>query len=385
MLRSNFVMVLEITPTTPLTHGAGNNGNEQILRTQEYLLQEPDPEIPGQRTWRRVRIPVVSGSAMKSALREHAFGHKAEILGLPDGSVDRDKLRLLLKGGKNDSGGQSVSLEEHRRLRDLFPMLAVFGCMDGGMPIRGQIEVDPVRPWCTELVDAGYLPRTVSAVQVSVDGEELIRAPQIAVYPDVPPVPAHMIRTEVQYYRHDLRQGPHVRYLPGATVAAIEDKVEAIRQAQKIADRYDEDTGDDARKARQEARKLTTKDERRDANESMPHAYQAIAPGTPMLTTIRLKGATDVEWGCLMWAVTRWVQHGARLGGGATKGHGTCNVRIAGAMRYRPEVGEVAAPGTAISVNLDTPEAHAMAYVRHIQERAEAIRAELSGVAAEAA
>lgn len=357
-LRSNYTLVLEVTPTTPLTHGAGNRGNEQILRTTEYNLLLPPDEPEGEPTWRSVKVPGVSGSAMKSALRENAVGHLFEVLGLPDGSVDRDKLRLLLKGGKNDSGGQSVSLDEHRRLRDLFPLLAVFGSMDGGLPIRALIEVDPVRVWCEELVQAGILPKTVAAVEVDVDGEALVASQQIEVYPDTPPIPVHMAITTEQYYRHDMQSSPHVKYLEGQALAQIEDK------------------------AAERKGKIAKKEERREANESMPHSYQAIKPNTPMVTVIRLKGATREEWGCLMYAVTRWVQGGARLGGGATKGHGSCRVRVAGALRHDPSPGAVAAAGTALSVDVDTPERFAAEYVAHVRERADAIRAELGALEA---
>jgi CRISPR type IV-associated protein Csf2 len=348
MMRSTYVVALEITPTSPLTHGAGNRGNEQILRTTEYLLEVDDPELPGRKTARRVKIPVISGAAFKSTLREHAFGHMAETLGLGDGELDRDVLRLLLKGGKNDSGGQSVSLEEHRRLRVLFPLLGVFGSMDGGLPIRGQIKVSPIRPYCTELVDAGLLPTRVSAIEVGVDGEDVVSAPQIEVFPDRTPVGAHLIRTREEYFRHDMRTSPHIHLLEGEAARQIEDKAAARKG------------------------KVAKKQERREANESMPHAYQAIVPGTPMVATIRLMGATQVEWECLAYAIVRWIQHGAQLGGGTTKGHGQCQVRCAGALAYTPGAEAGAAPGTALSI--DTA---GSAYLAHLQEHAEAIRAEL--------
>ena len=161
MIRNNYTIALEITPLAPITHGMGTDGNMQIHRTQEVLVEEDDIDAPGAKRWARLRVPCVSGSSFRAALREHAFGWLAEVLQLQDGDVSLDAHRLLLKGGKNDSGGQSVSLEEARRLRDLFPMLAVFGSMDGGLPIRGELRVSPIQPWCQELLDAGLAPREV--------------------------------------------------------------------------------------------------------------------------------------------------------------------------------------------------------------------------------
>lgn len=346
--RANYVVALEIVTLSPLSHGAGADGNVTRARTREYLVDVSDPDTL-QTTPRLVRVPIVSGAALKSTLREHAFGHLAEALGLRDGDVSLDALRLLLKGGKNDSGGASVSLDEARRLRELFPLLAVFGSMDAGLPLRGEVRVSEVTPWCRELVDAGLLPRTVSAIEVAVDGRDLVAAPQVTVYPDRAPVPLHLVLTEEEYYRHDLRTSPHAPLLGDGQRAALEDKAAARKG--KVADAA----------------------ARREANESMPHSMEAIAPGVPLVATLRLLGATAMEWECLAWAITRWIRHGALLGGATGKGHGRCQVRVAGALCYAPPDGTVAAaPGTALSVDRAGE-----LYVRHILDRAEELRAEL--------
>lgn len=351
MQRSNYVVALEIVTLSPLTHGAGNNGNTSVARTTEFVVQTIDPDTmqPGTR---RIRVPIVTGSSFRSTLREHAFGHMAEVLGLQDGDVSLDQLRLLLKGGKNDSGGASVSLEEARRLRTLFPMLAVFGSMDGGLPIRGELSVSQILPLCTELVDAGYVPKAVSAVEVSVDGRDLIGQPKIEIYADRQPVPLHQLLTEEEYYRHDMRTSPHAPLLGGAARAQIEDK-SAARKG-----------------------KVAGKDERREANESMPYTMEAIAAGVPMVATLRLNGATPMEWECLAYAITRWIAHGSLLGGATGKGHGQTRVRVAGAIAYTPPNGDIAAqPGTALTVDRAGD-----LYVRHMREHAAELRAELAKV-----
>lgn len=343
--RKNYTIVLEITPIAPLTHGAGTDGNEQVLMTREILV--PSPDAPD--GWERIAVPAVSGAAMKATLREWAVRDALELAGVADGSVSKDALRLLLKGGKNDSGGATVNLDDARKLRDLFPLLAVFGVMDGGLPIRGAISVSDVLPWTSELASAGILPRRVTPLQVSVDGELLGAPAAITVYPGVEPVPSHLIRTTTTNYRHDMRSSGVTHLLQGAAVKQIEEAVDA------------------------RAGKSAKKEERREANESMPHSAQAIAAGTPMVCTIRLMAASDVEWAALARAIARWIASGAHLGGGAAKGHGACRVNVAGALRYAPGVGDQAAdPGTAIDVAGGSV---AETYDTHIRERAEAIRA----------
>jgi len=346
-MRHSYTIALEIKPISPLTHGAGSEGNEQILHTREVVVHDYDEG------WLRERVPCVSGSAMKATLREWAVKDALERAGVQDGGVSKDALRLLTKGGKNDKGGQTVSVGEARRLRDLFPLLSVFGSMDGGLPIRGKIQVSEVMPLCDVAVDAGIVPRQISRMQVS-DDKLLVEGEQIPIWPNTDPIPVHLTRTTVQYYRHDMLSGPHTHLLPSALVDG---------QAQAQADR----------KAKGRAAK---KAERREANESMPHAMQAIAPGVPMVATLRLHDATEAELGCVLTAIARWITAGATLGGATTKGHGRCEVRVAGALRYRPESGDLAAaPGTVIEVSgRGEAEAFGRAYASHVAANAEEIR-----------
>jgi CRISPR type IV-associated protein Csf2 len=347
--RKSYVIVLEITPTAPLTHGQGTEGNEQILATREYNVQGPDGE------WERIEVPMVSGAAVKATLREWAVRDALERAGVPEGAVSKDALRLLLKGGKNDSGGASVSLDEARHLRDLFPLLAVFGSMDGGLPIVGELKVSDARPYTEALVAAGLMPRQVAPVEVAVEGELLVEGPPaIEVYPGTAPIPDHLVRTSVTYYRHDMQSSGLTHYLQGTEQRQIEDQ----------------------RAGRKAAGSKAGKEQRREANESMPHSMQAIAPGTPMVCVLRLQSATEVEFAALGMAITRWMAAGGHLGGASAKGHGACTVRVAGAIRYAPAAGTVPAdPGSAIEVTGDARSPLAMAYDRHVRERADAIRA----------
>lgn len=351
-MRRDYTVALEIECMSPLTHGAGAKGNEMSLRTREFLVDVPDPDMPGKTVRRTLKVPIVSGASFRSTLREHAVGHMAETLGLEDGCMSKDALRLLLKGGKNDSSGQSVSLDDYRELRELFPLLAIFGSMDGGLPIRGLLKVSEVTPFCEELLDAGLLDHELSTLQVSVDGEALTSTETVKLYEGKAPEQLHQIRTTEQYYRHDMKTSPQVRLLEGTAAKAIEDKRAEVAETKK-------------------SKPVKAKD-RREANESMPHAYQAIKPGTRMVATLRLQAATQIEWECLAYAIMRWVQHGAILGGAASKGHGRTKVRIAGALSSGPLSGATSGT-TALSVE------HAgQAYLDHLAAHAEAIRERVS-------
>lgn len=344
-MRRDYTLALEIRPTQAISHGQGNEGNEQVLLTRQILVPRDDGLGMEQ-----AEIPAVSGSALKATLREQAALDALQRAGVPEGSVSRDHLRLLLKGGQNASGGQSVPLEEARRLRDLFPLLAVFGSMDGGLPIAGRVQVSDVLPWCAELEAAGLLPREIVPLAVEVEGAAPFAGPGLRLYETQDPVPAALIRGVETNYRHDMRTSGAVHYLEGAAAAQIEDAAAARK-------------GKSAKTA-----------ERREANESMPYSRQVIVAGAPLWAEIRLLGATEAEYGCLLVALFRWVARGAHLGGAGSTGHGACRVRIAGAIEWSPPVGAVA-PGMAIEIPT-TPEAAAgRAYTAHIDARREAIRA----------
>jgi hypothetical protein len=334
-MRHSYTLVVEITPRNALTHGAGNNGNEQELHRRSFNVCRDG-------MWAQEQVACVSGAAMKATLREHAGLLFLQLAGINE--VNKDGLRLLFKGGRLAGSERVTNLEDARRLRDLCPVLSVFGAMDDATILRGRVSVSNVMPWTDVTVGAGL---------VDTAGAE--------VFPGLTPLPAHMIEAPdpITYYRHDLKSSHAAALLPAAERKQMED-LAAARKG-----------------------KAVTKDERREANESMPHAFQAIAPGTPMLCTIRLNDATEMEAACLMLAITRWTSHGAHLGGAASKGHGACSVRIASATRTRslggPVPVNVADAAALVAVEQTDPTAADVAerYAQHVAANAEAIRAEI--------
>ncbi len=318
-----------VTPTQPLSHGQGTEGNIQVLRrTQRNVC------VNGE--WMGLEVPSVSGSAFKAVLREAAVDYYLDVLGVPDGSLSRDGLRLLLKGGKVGQGGQGTPHEEARRLRRLFPPLAVFGFMDGAVSSPGLLQSCELVPYTVELVEGGFFKGMAGRLKL-------------------PPIPDALTSAEVTYYRHDQSTSPLARYLPAEARTAIED----------------------ARANR--AGKVAAKDQRREANESMPHTFEVIPAGTPLLGTLRLQGANSIDLACFTLAMAFWKARGARLGGGRGKGHGTCDVQMVSAIRLAAGVGpvpvNVEATLPAVTMDVSAGEAVAAEYAAHVASvREEALK-----------
>lgn len=307
-------LVIEVTTTAALAHGMGVAGNEQVLRTLDFNVQRN-----GQHE--RVEIPAVSGQAGKASLREAACELVFSILGATEGSLSMDGVRLALKGGKNDSGEKQYSLAEVRRQREILPILDLFGALDAGTAIPGCGQFSDIMPYCEELVEAGILPRHIHFSDASgeVQTEE--------IYPGMAPIPLHMVRTTIQNFRHDMRMTPVSRMIgDGAQQRLLEQKAEANHAAKA-------------------AGKAVKKEDRREANESMPYTIQGVAAGTPLLWTIRLSNATEAALGLLLASVARWSQKGGHLGGKRSVGLGTTSARIRGYYATESRTGALYASG----------------------------------------
>ena len=287
-MRRSYIFVFEMVTLGFLTHGEGNAGNQQILRTQSALVPGEDGHLE------KIEVPEVSGAAMRATLREHAVMDYADLAGIEE--MSQDRLRLLLKGGRNDAGGINVPITEMREMRRKAPLLALWGAMDGGYPLRGALTVSPVRVFCRELVDARLQPTEYTPPEGT--GEP------IRIFQGIAPIAVADCRGILQNYKHDMRSSEAGKLLEGAVYNELEDR-SAARAEMKVAD----------------------KEIRRAANESMPYSFQGIVPGTPMICEIRANQITDIELGCLQRAIARWIASGAFLGGGASAGRGRCQVR----------------------------------------------------------
>lgn len=345
--RAHWTMALEITTVQPLTTGMGSDGNEQVLRVMPYRYYDAEAGA-----WLEGEVPHVSGQAFKATLREHAFLVMAEALGLREGEVSRDGLRLILKGGKNDKGETSVSLDDLRAMRKLLPILDIFGALDQGQALPASGQFSDVRPYCAELVAADLIPQRIKGGR----GEDV---QVIEVFPGMAPIPGYLCRESVQNFRHDLSQTQIAHVL-----MTDQDKTKLI----------------EARADKKASGKPAKAEERRAVNESMPYTLQCIPAGVPMFAMIRLVDASPVAAALLSAATEHWIRSGAHLGSGKSVGRGGCRVRVAGSFAVDSRTGELRVDGSESALVREGSSPYAEALRAHLSENAAAIRAKLAEV-----
>lgn len=307
---ASYVFQLTATTLTPLAHGETSEGNEQVLRREPLLAWDE-----GLDDYRELLVPLVSGAALKATLREHAVHRYLATLGVE--RLGRDRLRLLLKGGRyerGDTGG--VNASEQWELRQNCPLLGVFGSMDRGTPNRGCVQVHGLRAWVREAVEAGMQPAHIvdgdGTRPLFADGRGPIRL-------------ADATHVE-QRFRHDLSLSSMAARLELADGEAAAARQEAVA-------------------ARREEGGRVGARERRRANESMPYTTETISAGVPMLGEIRLENATLPELWTFQLALRDWILSGARLGGIAREGFGRLAVQVRGAWQLELQPAFTLPPG----------------------------------------
>ncbi len=345
--RAHWSIFLEITTLDDLTTGMGSDGNEQVLRTKSYRYYD---EEAGE--WLEGEVPHVSGQAFKATIREHAFLVLAEALGLKEDEVSRDGLRLILKGGKNDKGETSVSLDDLRATRRLLPILDIFGALDQGQALPASGYFSDVRPYCREMVAANLVPRTVT-------GGRGGHTQTIEIFPKIAPIPAHLCRSSVQNFRHDLSQ-THIAHV----LMTDQDKSKLI----------------EARADKKASNKPAKAEERRAVNESMPYTLQSIPAGVPLYAEIRLVDASPVAAALLCAAIDHWVRNGGHLGSGKSVGRGRCAVQVSGSFAIHARTGELIVEGEQTGLLREGVNPYAELLRAHFIDNKDAIKARLAEV-----
>src|SRR5579859_331239 len=134
------------TALSSITHfGDSIGGTEQVLRREKMI--QLDGSV--------VEVPVISGNSWRGQLRD--CGMRA-MLDTIAAALGRERLELpsqafhfLFSGGAlSRDDAQSIDMGAARRLRELIPLVGIFGGATKGQIMQGKLQIDKIVPVCAE-------------------------------------------------------------------------------------------------------------------------------------------------------------------------------------------------------------------------------------------
>ncbi|GHP00930.1 hypothetical protein KSF_109770 [Reticulibacter mediterranei] len=105
--------------------------------------------------WGVIEVPIISGNAFRGQLRDTGMRYMLRELGDP--VLSPAAFHFLTSGGAlSKEAGRGLDIGQARRLRELIPLVGVFGGACGRQILEGKLQVGKWYPVCQELVD--FLP-----------------------------------------------------------------------------------------------------------------------------------------------------------------------------------------------------------------------------------
>lgn len=258
------------TALAPISHSDGTAGTVALFRREK--IAQPD--------WTIAKVPVVSGNALRGVLRDHAAICLWDTLGrpkLPAGVFD-----LLWSGGQLSKAAKPITSTQLAHLRDVNPMVSLFGGSGAGRIIEGRLRVGRLTPICAETIHV--IPR------VNIGGNGAAEISGLTV--DQVPSCRDLLQI-IEYSRVDDARRP-----------AADDVIEGRA--------VDTATGE----------LVPVDDIERDAPVQMRYGVETLIAGTRLHWSIGMIGVTDAEAGLLGAALDAWIADGSHIGGRAATGHG---------------------------------------------------------------
>ncbi|MCX7880851.1 MAG: RAMP superfamily CRISPR-associated protein [Ignavibacteria bacterium] len=140
-----------VTALTSISHGGGEI-NSTVSQLRREKIVQPDGNIE--------EVPVISGNSVRGVLRDLGMYHMLQSLGYgtPDEKGIIQGLPLpafyfLFSGGSlTSSGDVGIDIEYFRRLRQLIPLISIFGGAIGNVIMPGKLKVGKLIPICKETI-----------------------------------------------------------------------------------------------------------------------------------------------------------------------------------------------------------------------------------------
>lgn len=317
-------LILEgiVTALSSISHNGGQSfGISSKLRREKFV--QPDSSVE--------EVPVISGNSIRGVLRDRSMLQMCKLLGYgveeESGQVRGLTLpafHFLFSGGALSSdGSKTLDLERARTLRKLIPLVGVFGGALGKMILPGKLKVDKMIPVCQETVH--LLPEKYR--------------------PEKPATIWDFLQEEM-YTRKDDAKNEHYRPLIAQSEKVL---LAGPEEEELLPDAKDSPASDGEQK------------------QQMMYYVETFAAGTPFHWRIVLDDVSDIEFEALLTGLAQFSRM-PYVGGKSAVGLGEISINF---DKWLSIDSRVHAESQEVSIPLG------QAYMQHLQEQGEAIRAEL--------
>lgn len=128
------------TALSSITHGSETRALATMLRRETVLLPDCTP----------VAIPLISGNSLRGKLRRTAEEILGEVMGYHGRLTIAAAAALRSGGALTKTSRTPISGQKLARLRELVPLIGVFGTAGAGRIIDGCLQVGKLMPLCNE-------------------------------------------------------------------------------------------------------------------------------------------------------------------------------------------------------------------------------------------
>jgi CRISPR type IV-associated protein Csf2 len=267
---------VSMTALSSISHSGGQSfGINQKLRREKFV--QPDGSVE--------EIPVLSGNGLRGMLRDRAMLHMCRALGY---GVNEERVQglslpafhFLFGGGSlTGDGGKTLNLEEARKLRELIPLVGIFGGAVGNMILPGKLKMGKAIPVCLET--SHLLPQNYRS--------------EVGIMESL---------QEEMYTRKDDEKNENLRMVINPGVRGLLDSARSAK-ANNAATAVVEQTGQ---------------------SQQMMYYVETFAAGTRFYWRVVLDDVTDVEFDAFLTALVEFAKN-PYVGGKSNIGHGEVSLK----------------------------------------------------------
>ncbi len=314
-----------MTALSSIHHGGGQSfGINSKLRREKFV--QPDGSVED--------VPVISGNSIRGYLRDLGMWHMCRALGYGDAGEDGKPLGLslpayyfLFSGGSlTKVAGRGLDIDRARELRELIPLVGVFGGAMGNQIMPGKVKVDKAIPICAETQH--LLPERFVEFEPQSIWEYL---------------------QEEMYTRKDDEKDEKKRTLIDSEVRKLLEAEAASKRNQLIQPAIQESTGE---------------------KQQMMYYVETLAAGVRFFWSVVLDDVTDVEFDAFATCLVEFSK-APYIGGKSATGLGKVGVKF---DNWHTIDSRITANGSAVDTPLGAK------YQAHLQKRAMDIRKLLAGI-----